>query len=88
VKHFATANFWFHYRSLTAETRELADRCFALLHADPRHPLLRLKKVGISDAAPRQLARECACFSRRSGGRITMLHAAPLNHIQCRSHAT
>jgi hypothetical protein len=28
------------------ETRELADQCFAMLLADPRHPSLRFKKVG------------------------------------------
>jgi hypothetical protein len=46
VNHYATPGFWFHYRSLPAETRKLADRCFAALQADPRHPSLRLKKVG------------------------------------------
>jgi len=46
VNHFATPEFWFHYRRLPPETRELADRCFAMLQADPRHPSLRLKRVG------------------------------------------
>jgi hypothetical protein len=46
VNHFATPEFWFHYRQLPEETREVADRCFAILQADPRHPSLRLKKVG------------------------------------------
>jgi len=27
LSHFATPEFWFHYRRLPAETRELADRC-------------------------------------------------------------
>ena len=46
MNHFATPGFWFHYRHLPAEARELADRCFAMLRADPRHPSLRLKKIG------------------------------------------
>jgi hypothetical protein len=46
VNHFATPEFWYHYRQLTPENRELADGCFQLLRADPRHPSLRLKKVG------------------------------------------
>ena len=46
MNHFATSEFWYHYRQLPARTRELADRCFAMLQADPRHPSLRLKKVG------------------------------------------
>ena len=46
MNHFATPEFWFHYRHLSEEARELADRCFAMLQADPRHPSLRLKRVG------------------------------------------
>jgi hypothetical protein len=46
VNHFATPEFRFHYRRLTDEAREPADRCFAMLEADPRHPSLRLKTVG------------------------------------------
>lgn len=47
MNHFATPEFWFHYRRLPAKTRELADRCFETLQADPHHPSLRLKKVGV-----------------------------------------
>jgi hypothetical protein len=46
VNHFASPEFWFHYRRLPDEIRELADKCFSLLRNDPRHPSLRLKKVG------------------------------------------
>jgi hypothetical protein len=46
LNHFATAEFWFHYRQLTPENRALADRCVQFLQADPRHPSLRLKQVG------------------------------------------
>jgi hypothetical protein len=46
VNHFATPEFWFHYRQLPERVRELADKNFALLRTDPRHPSLRLKKVG------------------------------------------
>ncbi len=46
MNHFATPEFWFHYRFLPPENRELADRCFAMLQVNPRHPSLRLKKVG------------------------------------------
>jgi hypothetical protein len=35
MNHFATPEFWFHYRRLLPETRELADCCFAMLQADP-----------------------------------------------------
>lgn len=46
MNHFATSEFWFHSRRLPAETREAADRCFAMPQADPRHPSIRLKRVG------------------------------------------
>ena len=47
MKHFATPEFWAHYRSLPDEIRALADKNFALLRQNPQHPSLRLKKIGI-----------------------------------------
>ena len=46
VNHFTTPDFWYCYRHLTDEVRELADKCFDLLRQNPHHPSLRLKKVG------------------------------------------
>jgi len=46
MKHFATPEFWDHYRRLPAEIQELADKNFELLRQNQRHPSLRLKKVG------------------------------------------
>ena len=46
MNHFAIPEFWFHYRQLPEETRVLANRCFATLLDDPRHPSVRLKKIG------------------------------------------
>ncbi len=46
MNHFASPEFWEHYGRLPEDIRELADKNFALLKADPRHPSLRLKKVG------------------------------------------
>ena len=46
MNHFATPDFWHCYRQLPKEVRELADKNFALMQQDPRHPSLRLKKVG------------------------------------------
>jgi len=46
LNHFATPDFWHHYRQLPQDVRALADRCFELLQNDPRHPSLRFKKVG------------------------------------------
>ena len=47
LKHFATPEYWFHYRRLTPELRELAGSKFELLKSDPRHPSLHLKKIGV-----------------------------------------
>ena len=46
MKQFASPDFWFHYRLLPEAIRDLADKNFALLKENPRHPSLRLKKVG------------------------------------------
>ena len=47
MTHFATPEFWFHYRKLPAEVRALADKNFTILNDDSNHPSLRLKKVGV-----------------------------------------
>ena len=46
MKHFASPDFWFHYRKLPDAIRQLADKNFSLLKHDSRHPSLRLKKIG------------------------------------------
>ena len=46
MKHFASPEFWFHHGQLPAAIRVLADKNFQLLKANPRHPSIRLKKVG------------------------------------------
>lgn len=46
MNHFTTPDFWKLYGQLPNEVRELADKNFALMQHDPRHPALRLKKVG------------------------------------------
>ncbi len=46
MNHFATPDFWYRYRHIPAEVRELADKNFGLLRQDPYHPSLRLRKVG------------------------------------------
>ena len=46
MNHFATPSFWAAYRALPTEIQSVADKNFDLLKANPRHPSLRLKKVG------------------------------------------
>jgi hypothetical protein len=46
MRHRASPRFWACYNSLPAEVRQLADRCYAQLRQDPRHPALHFKKVG------------------------------------------
>ena len=46
MKHVATAQFWERYEELAPEVRRLADKNFALLKENPRHPSLHFKKVG------------------------------------------
>jgi hypothetical protein len=47
MNHFATPDFWFHCRQLPPDVKELADKNFALLKQDTKHPSIRLKKVGL-----------------------------------------
>ncbi len=64
MNHFADPDFWFHYRQLPEDVRDLADKNFQLLKRDPRHPSIRLKKIGSLYTARiglryRALARDC-----------------------------
>jgi hypothetical protein len=43
--HRTTGRFWRCYGQLPGEVRKRADRAFALLRENPRHPSLRLKPV-------------------------------------------
>ena len=46
MRHFASPGFWDCYKNLPVSIKELADKNFKLLKADPCHPSLTLKKVG------------------------------------------
>jgi len=46
VNHFASPQFWECYNRLPLAVRQLADRCYALMKEDPRHPSICLKKTG------------------------------------------
>ena len=46
MKHLASPGFWALYGALPADIRALADKNFALLKSDPRHPSLHFKKTG------------------------------------------
>jgi hypothetical protein len=46
VNHVATERFWRLYDKLPESVQELADKNFALLKEDSRHPSLHFKKVG------------------------------------------
>ena len=46
MNHRATQRFWRHYQALEPAVRAQADKAFALLRNDSRHPSVHLKKVG------------------------------------------
>jgi len=46
LKHFASAKFWNCYDSLPSPIQKLADKNFALLKDNPKHPSLHFKKIG------------------------------------------
>jgi hypothetical protein len=46
VNHYASSDFWKCYEELPQHIQELADKSFALLKDNPRHPSLHFKSVG------------------------------------------
>ena len=46
MKHLASPTFWGAYGKLPESVRALADKNYALLKENPRHPSLQLKRVG------------------------------------------
>jgi mRNA-degrading endonuclease RelE of RelBE toxin-antitoxin system len=46
LTHHAGSDFWRCYRKLPSEIRDLADRSYALLKANPSHPSLQFKPIG------------------------------------------
>ncbi len=46
MPHYASSGFWAAYGSLPQAIREMADRHYALLKANPQHPSLHFKRVG------------------------------------------
>lgn len=67
VNHFASPDFWFHYRQLPPEIRNLADKNFDLLKKNSRHPSLRLKKIGVFYSARVGLHYRAMAKSRSEG---------------------
>ena len=46
MRHITTPQFWHLYDRLPTEIRDLADKNFELLKAEPQHPSLHFKKIG------------------------------------------
>ncbi len=46
MRHFASPKFWACYKTLPQNVRDLADKNFELLKADPKHPSLHFKQIG------------------------------------------
>jgi hypothetical protein len=46
MRHFASRAFWEAHDKLPEQVRALADKNYALLKTNPRHPSLQFKKVG------------------------------------------
>ena len=46
MNHFTRASFWETYRQLPLEIQEIADKSYALLRENPRHPSLHFKRIG------------------------------------------
>ena len=47
MNYTAASRFWVLYEALPKEVRDIADKNFQLLKADPRHPSLHFKRIGV-----------------------------------------
>jgi hypothetical protein len=45
VNHFTRPSFWKHYENLPTDVQTLADKNYALLKENPRHPSLHFKLI-------------------------------------------
>jgi len=45
LKHYTSSSFWTLYSNLPSEIRDLADKNYEILKANPRHPSLHLKRI-------------------------------------------
>jgi len=46
INHFTNPDYWTLYHRLPEHIQLSADKCFALLKSNPKHPSLHLKKIG------------------------------------------
>lgn len=46
MKHHSHPAFWKHYDQLLPEVQHAADKKYALLETNPKHPSLNLKRIG------------------------------------------
>ncbi len=46
MRHFASPKFWDAYQRLPEHVRALADKTYAILKENPKHPSLHFKRIG------------------------------------------
>ena len=46
LRHVTNPDYWFLCRRLPVHVQAAADKSYAILKSDPKHPSLRLKKIG------------------------------------------
>jgi hypothetical protein len=46
MRHFASPQFWQHYKQLPKDVQQLADKSYELLKHNPQHPSLHVKQIG------------------------------------------
>lgn len=69
--HRTTADFWKDYRALRADIREGANKQFALLKANPRHPSVQFKKLterGGQEIWSARVTRKYRALATKHGG--------------------
>lgn len=73
MNHHASPDFWSCYEALPVPVRELADKNFALLKIDPKHPSLHFKRVGTTYWSARVGIHYRALAVEAEGGLVRFL---------------
>jgi hypothetical protein len=67
MQHVASRTFWSLYDALPESVRDQADRNFALLKENPRHPSLRFKKIEGTDVWSARVGSQYRALAREVG---------------------
>jgi hypothetical protein len=76
VRHYATPEFWYHYRQLPEDVQRTADKNYQLLAHNPQHPSLHFKKIR-DDLWSVRVGRSFRALATEEGGDFVWFWIGP-----------